>query len=185
MIVPASGDHASMFEGVAKHLKKKVYKGNARVLRATVETGKGGHVVVTFATTRGARFSWDEVKNLKSVITISHGGPNDGPNMNAGSGEESSQPWGRATLDGGSGFSNNAIQFWKLIAGELKPTGKIILVGCSMGTDTYAADVAMLTRRRVYASDGLFAAANVDTTAAHVRAIENGHVTRPMKLFRP
>ena len=175
-----------MFEGVAKQLKQRVYAGAARVLRATVEKGKGGNVVVSFLTSKGARFSWKEVKDLKSVITISHGGLIDGPNLNAGSGDEAYQPWGsKPEADGSFGLSDSATRFWTIIAGELKPTGKIILVGCYMGSMEYAADVAALTGRRVYASDGLFAAANVNTTVTHVRGIEKGTVTKPMKLFQP
>jgi uncharacterized protein (DUF1786 family) len=87
--------------------------------------------------------------------------------------------------DGWRRLSDAANTFWQLIAGELRPTGKIILVGCYMGGGEYAADVAAATKRTVYAADGLSAAANVEATVRHVRAIERGAVLLPMKRFKP
>jgi len=183
IIVPAQGDHHAMFEDVARQVRRRVYSGAAKVIRAIAAKRSDG-VIVSFGTTDGKPFSWDDVQDLKSVITISHGGSVDGPNLNYGAGDEAYQAWGSRS-DGTSGLSDAGGAFWKLIANELKPSGKIILVGCLMGSWEYAGYVAKETGHTVYASDGLFAAADTETTVRHVRAIERGAVMRPMKRFDP
>lgn len=180
IIVPSQGKHSSMFEGVAKSLSRKVYSSKAAVVRTTV-TDSGGTLVVTFSKLDGKAFSWDDVSDLSTVITISHGGGCDGPNLAYTDGGY--QPWGSNACDGV--LSTGGSSFWKSIGNELKSGGKVILIGCYMGTGSYAQAVADTTRRMAYASDGLFAAANEATTLKHVKAIEKGLVIRPMKRFNP
>jgi hypothetical protein len=182
IIVPSQGNHASMFEGVAKAVDRKVYGGKAIVLRATVAKAADGTLGVTFSKVNGKPFSWDDVSNLTSIVTISHGGGCDGPNLNYGSGGDN-QPWGAEACD--EAIAEGGRAFWGAMAAELKATGKIILVGCYMGSGSYAQGVANVTGRSVYASDGLFAAANSATTEKHVKAIEKGTVISPMKRFKP
>jgi hypothetical protein len=182
IIVPSQGKHASMFEGVAKSVDRKVYGGKATVVRTTVTKGDDGALGVTFGKTNGKSFSWGDVSELSSVVTISHGGSCDGPNLNYGSGGDN-QPWGAEACD--EAIAEGGRAFWGSIATVLKPTGKVILVGCYMGLGSYAKGVAAVTGHSVYAADGLFAAANEATTVKHVGAIEKGVVIRPMKRFDP
>lgn len=182
IIVPSQGQHASMFEGVAKSVDRKVYGGKAIVVRTTVVKSDTGSLAVSFSRTNGKPFSWGDVSDLSTIVTISHGGGCDGPNLNYGAGGDN-QPWGADACD--EALSAGGRAFWGDMAIELKATGKIILVGCYMGSGSYAQGVANLTGRTVYASTDLFAAANEATTVKHVKSIEKGVAIKPMKRFDP
>lgn len=180
IMVPSQGKHASMFKDVAKSLNRKVYAKEAIVVETTVRDVLGV-LVVTFNKLDGKIFTWADVNNLDSVLTISHAGYCDGPNLAFGDGGQ--QPWGTVNCDGV--LSTEGAAFWGSIGRSLKSGGKIILIGCSMGAGVYAQGVANTSKRTTYASDGLFAAADEATTLKHVKAIEKGLPIRPMKRFNP
>lgn len=180
IVVPSQGKHASMFKDVAKSLRRKVYSKEATIVETTVSS-IFGVLSVTFNTLDGKVFSWADVSNLDSVLTISHAGFCDGPNLASEAGGY--QPWGSPECDGT--LSVEGAKFWATIGSTLKSGGKIILIGCSMGAGLYGQAVANAAKRTTYASDGLFAAADEATTLKHVKAIEKGLPIRPMKRFNP
>jgi hypothetical protein len=183
IIVPSQGRDAVAFEGVGVSVDKKVYDGKAVVVRTTVTTDVDGSLGVTFSGRRGKAFSWGDVSELTSVVTISHGAPCDGPNLDYGAGGEN-QPWA-SPGECAEGLSEGGRAFWRSMAVVLKATGKIILVGCYMGMYSYAKSVAAVTGRTVYAADDAFAAAHGATAVKHLKAIERGVVIQPMKRFDP
>ncbi|HCK80177.1 MAG TPA: hypothetical protein PK880_12885 [Candidatus Competibacter sp.] len=180
IIVPSQGKHASMFKDVAKSLNRKVYAKKAIIVETTVRDVLGVLVVGLYKLD-GKVFTWAEVSNLSTVLTISHGGLCDGPNL--ASEEGGYQPWGSTSCDGT--LSSEGEKFWNSIGNVLKSGGKIVLIGCSMGSGSYGQSVANAAKRATYASDGLFAAADEATTLKHVKAIEKGLAIRPMKRFNP
>lgn len=184
IIVPSQGQHASMFRSVAKELDRRVYGGRAEVIYTKVTLSDTSPTTVEFFTLDGSAFSWADAHDLISVVTISHGFSGDGPNLAYGLGDERYQAWGTNWSTGELGAA--AKEFWGKKAGKaLKPGGKIILVGCFMGSGNYARNVAKEAGFKVFASVGLFAAANVDTTLKHVRAIERGKAIKPMVEASP
>lgn len=191
IIVASQGKHVSMFARVANYLNRNLYKNKAKILKATV-TESGSSLIVTFRKLDGHSFSWVDVKDISSILTISHGAIIDGPNLAYG--DIGYQPWGTNPDSDYTELSAEGTSFWSSIGWELNPVGKIILVGCSMGKSIddpgnqrapYGQLVADTSRRTVYASNGLFAAADKDTVLRHVKAIERGSAIRPMKRFNP
>lgn len=186
IIVPSQGKHASMFESVAKTVAKKAYKGNALVVRTTVTNLDEDSFSVSLNTTNGDSFSWANVKDLGSVVTISHSGPKDGPNL--AHGDDSivvggHQPWGTEWEK--EDLTSRAKNFWRQVSKATKGDGKLILLGCYMGEENYAQTIATLTGRTAYASKDAIAAANTEKSLMHVRSIEKGVVRPPMKQFTP
>ena len=191
IIVSSQGKHVSMFARVANYLNRNLYKNKAKIVKTTV-TESGQSLAVTFSKLDGKPFSWTDVENISSILTISHGGLLDGPNLAYG--ESGYQPWGTAPDSNYTELSTEGASFWSSIGWELNPVGKIILVGCSMGKNIddpgnnrapYGQLVADTSRRTVYASNGLFAAADKETVLRHVQAIEKSSPIRPMKRFNP
>src|SRR5258708_36044065 len=90
IIIPSQGDAKNAFEDVARKLKKEVYS-NATIVKTTV-TDTSGAASVAFTTLDGHPFAWDRTHNVSRVLTISHGGAGDGPNLALGDGS--------VTLDG-------------------------------------------------------------------------------------
>ena len=180
IIVPSQGKHASIFKDVAKSLKFKVYANEAVVVETTVRN-VWGKLIVTFSTLDGKSFSWTEASNLDRVLTISHAGFCDGPNL--ASEEGGYQPWGSLACD--ATLSVEGAKFWAAIGKALKAGGKIILLGCSMGEGLYGQAVANVSKRSTYASNGLFAAGDEPVALKYVKAIEKGLVIPPMKRFDP
>lgn len=177
-----------MFAEIARTVNRKVYARKAKVIGTTLVTGTDGSISVSLGSLKGDAFSWDDVKELTSVVTISHGGSIDGPNLNYGSGGHN-QPWGlefkqqNGTVDISLNKAGSA--FWATIGSELKASGKIILLGCSMGMNGYAGHVAKAAGRSVYAAEEKMAAANEERTVSIVTAIEKGVTVSPMKRFDP
>jgi hypothetical protein len=185
IIVPSQGEHARMFRSVAKALDRKVYGGRAEVVYTKVTVSDASPTTVEFFTLGGSAFSWPDAHNLITVITISHGFSMDGPNLAYGLGDERYQAWG-SDGSGTGALGAAAKEFWGRKVGKaLKSSGKIILVGCFMGWGDYARNVAKEAAVTVYASTGLFAAANEDTTLKYVKAIESGKVLKPMVEASP
>lgn len=192
IIVSSQGEHVSMFTRVASYLNRNLYKNKAKIVKTTV-TESGQSMAVTFSKLDGKSFSWADVEDISSILTISHGAIIDGPNLGYGLGL-GYQPWGTSSDSNYTELSTEGASFWSSIGWELIPVGKIILVGCSMGKTIddpdnerapYGQLVADTSRRTVYASNGLFAAADKETVLRHVKAIEQGSVIRPMKRFNP
>lgn len=184
IIVPSQGKHEHMFRSVAKVLDRKIYRGRAEVVYTKVTVSDASPTTVEFFTLSGSAFSWSDAHDLTTVITISHGFVMDGPNLGYGLGDERYQAWGSDDIT--ETFEAAAKEFWGQKVGKaLKSSGKIILVGCFMGSGNYARNVAKEAAVKVYASEGLFAAANEDTTLKYVKAIESGKVLKPMVEFSP
>jgi hypothetical protein len=172
-----------MFRSVAKALDRKVYRGRAEVIYTEVELTGASPATVKFFKLDASEFSWADAHHLITVITVSHGFSGDGPNLAYGLGDERYQAW---ASDPAGGLGPAAKEFWgRKVGSAMKENGKIILVGCFMGDGEYARNVAKEAGVKVFASTGLFAAANEDTTLKHVRAIERGSALRPMKGFDP
>jgi hypothetical protein len=189
IIVPSQGDSINAFDDVARQLNQQVYGGTATIVKTTL-TESGGSVAVTFQTLRRATFSWDTTHDISTVLTISHATGNDGPNLALG--DESinvllHQPWGMDPSDP-TRLSPAAQTFWASVGRAMNADGKIILLGCNIGTggaDAYAGRVAAVTGKKVYAATAAFAAGNTATAVKHVRAIEGQHPKPPMKEFSP
>jgi hypothetical protein len=171
-----------MFRDVAKAVDRKIYHGRAKVISTKVTVSDTAPTLVEFFDLKGTAFSWGDAHDLKTVATISHGFSGDGPNLAYGLGDDRYQAWG---TDPHGDLGAAAKDFWGRVGKALKSDGKIILVGCFMGAGTYAVNVAKQATVKCYASIGLFAAANVDTTMKHVKAIENGKPIKPMVEASP
>jgi hypothetical protein len=136
---------------------------------------------VTFTKLDGTAFSWDPKLHLARVLTISHAFSGDGPNLAYEAG--GFQPWGSNST--ATTLSPEGQAFWQSVGQTMQPHGKIILLGCFMGSHDYAANVAKAAGKRVFASTDLFGAGNAETGLKYVRAIEKGHVLKPLKSFDP
>lgn len=182
LIVPNQGHGTGVFLGVARALKAEVYNGKAIVVKATLSSSST--TGVKLSTDTGGAFSWDSSGRLKTVMTISHGGICDGPNLDHnGTG---AQPWGvvektACTDEAQLGAAGAA--FWRRVAGALRPTGKVVLLGCHMGESNYARLVAEAMGRTVYAPNGSFAAGNKASALSHVEKMETGKETGVFKRF--
>jgi hypothetical protein len=181
IIIPSQGWDTAAFEAVARKLSSEVYAGKATILKTTVADSEGSYDV-QFKTLAGTLFTWDSdaAKDLATVMTISHGFSCDGPNLAFGAGGQ--QPWGS---EGGmcDALSDYAKSFWESVGRSLRADGKIILAGCSMGIGFYAATVATIAGKPVYAATGSFGAGDEATALKHVKAIENGKVLPPMQRY--
>jgi hypothetical protein len=183
IVVPSQGHHAEMFRSVAKIVNRKAYGGKAKVVYTKVTLSDTSPTMVEFFALDGSAFSWADSHDLSTVVTISHGFSGDGPNLAYGLGDEHYQAW---ASDPAGGLGDAGKDFWGQKVGKsLKSGGKIILVGCFMGAGEYARNVAKVAGVKVYASTGLFAAANDDTTLKHVKAIEHGKPIKPMVEAAP
>ena len=192
IIVPSQGMHTRLFRQVARAVNRHVYVRRAKIVITTVAASGA----VTFRDTKGRPFTWATARDLKSVVTISHGGAADGPNL--GYRDDDSfphQPWGCDTDT--DTLKQRAKTFWTTVGRSLLTSGKIILMGCQMAMELddfdpntkedfiYGKAVAKVTGRTVYASLGSIAAANTATVLQHIRLIDRGSVRRPMKRLSP
>jgi hypothetical protein len=177
IIVPSQGHNTSAFESVATKLKSDVYS-DAVIVKARI-TVDSGAVTVSFL--RHAHpFSWDHTKDLRRVLTISHG-MLDGPNLAFGDAvvpAEAHQPWGVNDGD----LTDTGTAFWTLVSRHMETAGKIILLGCLMGAGQFARNLAHLTKRNVYAATNEFGAGDAKTALKNVRAIEDHK--RPPSLLK-
>jgi hypothetical protein len=175
---------------VAQAVNRQVYAGRAKIVTTTVAASGA----VTFRDASSTAFTWGTARDLKSVVTISHGGRMDGPNLGYRADDTfPHQPWDADFQK--QALKPRAISFWKTVGRSLLPGGKIILMGCQMAMDDddsnpaddfiYGKAVATFAGKTVFAADGSIAAANRATVLRHIRAIERGSVRRPMKRFAP
>jgi hypothetical protein len=182
IIIPSQGADLNAFEDTAKKLKKEVYH-HAKIVKTTV-AASGGTISVSFTTLDGHGFSFDKAHHLKRVLTISHAGV-DGPNLALGATDppiEAHQPWGR---DSSGELTPDAHDFWDTVGGSLRGDGKIILLGCHMGQESYASNVARTTGKHAFAATQSIAAGEWQTTLKYVKSIEAHHAKKPMKDFAP
>jgi len=176
IIIPSQGNDTNAFEDVAKKLKKDVYPG-ATIVKTTV-TDSSGDLSVSFKTTDGHPFTFDATHDVSRVVTISHSFSGDGPNLAYHDGGY--QPWGQKDSE----LSDSGKLFWESVGSSLGSDGKVILLGCFMGSGTYAGNVAKATGKHVYAATDLFGAGDDKTALKTVRAIEKGgKLPSPMKEF--
>jgi hypothetical protein len=183
IIIPSQGDANNAFEDVAVKLKKEVYS-NATIIKTTV-TDSSGAASVAFTTLNGHAFAWDRTHNVSRVLTISHGGAGDGPNLALGDDSvplDEHQPWGSKNA---SDLSDAAQAFWKSVGRSLRADGKIILLGCNEGSGAYAGNVAKAAGKHVFAATDEIAAGNSTSALKIVRSIEARHAKKPMKDFKP
>lgn len=176
ILVPYEGDHSKLFNIVAKTLKKKVYGEDASIVSAKLVTGPKGSSV-TFYAVEGPAFKWDMKNSVGTFMTISHGGPEDGPILLPGS--LAGQPWGSNAAK--TALRKESETFWKYVGGVLtRKGGKVVLFGCKMGKANYARNVALAAGAPVYAATDEIAAADNDTAVNHMTTIEGGKVRAPM-----
>jgi len=185
IIIPSQGDAKNAFEDVAVKLKKQVYHG-ATIVRTTV-SDSSGTALVAFTTLDGHPFEWDRTHNVSRVLTISHGFAADGPNLamlDSSVPVEEHQPWGSKNGEGHD-LTDAAQAFWSSVGHSLRADGKIILLGCAMGSGAYAKNVAKAAGKRVFAATDEIGAGNSTSALSYVRSIEAGHAKKPMKRFKP
>jgi hypothetical protein len=184
-MIPTQGRDTPAFESVAVKLNSDVYKGKATIVKTTI-VDSGGSFSVTFTKRGGGTFSWGDEKDLASVLMISHGFSCDGPNLayhDPNVPDAGHQPWGSGTSC--SLLSPYAASFWGSVGPTISASGKIILVGCFMGSGDYAKLVATASGRSVYASKTTFGAGDAAVAIPYVRDIEKGVVRSPMQRFDP
>ena len=194
VIVPTQGLDTQRFLANARELNRRVYHNKATIVRTTL-SGNADEASVSFRTLNGHHFAWETTHDVESVITISHGAICDGPNlgylMPPG---QKNQPWDSAVRYNRDGSKSNmcsntlsepAKAFWGKVSRSMTSKGKIILLGCEMGSGAYAGNVAAVVGKRVFASKGPFAAADEGSVLRHVTAIEHGKVKGPMKQSSP
>jgi len=185
IIVPSQGDAHNAFEDVARKLKKEVYS-HATIVKTTV-TDSAGAASVSFTTLDGKSFTWDRAHGVSRVLTISHGFAADGPNLamlDASVPVEEHQPW-RSKAPDDPALSDAGEAFWKQVGSSLRANGKIILLGCAMGSQHYAENVAKAAGRPVFAATDEIGAGNSTTAIKYVQSIEAHHPKKPMKRFKP
>jgi len=198
IIVPSQGHDTNSFLDVAKSLKAHVYH-HAMIVKTTVvkttDASGGTSSMVKFTKLDGTEFSWDPKLHLARVLTVSHSFSGAGQNLAYEAGGDIdppdcdstntclNQPWGTHANDGS--LSAEGQQFWQSVGHAMQPHGKIIMLGCFMGGGEYGNSVAKATGKRVFASTDLFGAGDSTTVLKHVRAIEKGHVLKPLKSFDP
>jgi hypothetical protein len=142
IIVPSQGKDVGAFQTVAQALARKVYGGRARIIRTQVSVVGAAAATVAFSKLDGGDFSWDCAHHLRSVLTISHGFSGDGPNLAYGLEDERYQAWGCDPEDP-SVLGAEGRKFWgRDVKNAMADSGKIILVGCFMGSADYARNVA-------------------------------------------
>lgn len=204
ILVPSQGKHVEQFYWSAHGLKDKVYRSRAEIVKVVLGSVKPGvdplrdydDREVRFLTENGKPFSFGDHRNLRSVLTISHAAPKDGPNLLYGEG--GNQPWGiygrRATsanvYSAGGKFHVDmlrprACDFWQGVGNSLAADGKIVMLGCNLGYSYYLNHVANASNRRAYGPTSAFSAADVDTVVAVVKNIELGTVPATMKEVKP
>lgn len=183
IIVPTQGHAHESFQAVARALKVQVYAGHATIVYAVVSE-KNGLAVVNLYTDKklSVPFAFTAGQGLKTVLTVSHGATEDGPNFAP---EDATvptllhQPWGLDPTDR-SKLSVEAESFWKSIGKALKANGKIILLGCNMGLGNYDELVAAASGRIVYAAMGKIGAGDTSFAVPAVRKIEKNKPPRIM-----
>jgi hypothetical protein len=122
IIIPSQGEDKNSFEAVALLLKKKVYRGNATIIKTRV-TDLSGVASVAFTTFNGHPFLWGITHNVSRVLTISHGAPVDGPILAISVPEKERQPIafpGRP----GSAASGSCRAEWETVMSESGPYRK-------------------------------------------------------------
>jgi hypothetical protein len=186
IIIPSQGSDTNAFADTARKLKKEVYPHATIIKTVLTDVGEGENrrTTVTLQTLDGHEFKLSTKHNISRVITVSHGFVNDGPNMAFGDGNvRNHQPW--ASTNGGADLTDEAQSFWTDVGKSLNNHGKILLLGCSMGSASYASNVAKASGRHVFAATDEIAAGNSKSTLKLVHSIENGHARKPMKDFKP
>jgi hypothetical protein len=183
IIVPTQGHAHGSFQAVAQALKTQVYHGRATIAYAVVSE-KNGIAMVTLFTDKklSSPFTFTAGQGLKTVMTISHGASDDGPNFaptDATVPVLLHQPWALDQNDK-SKLSAEAEAFWKSVGKALKANGKIILLGCSMGAGNYDDLVTAASGRTVYAATDKIGAGDKSVAVPTVRKIENNTPSKIM-----
>jgi hypothetical protein len=84
-----------------------------------------------------------------------------------------------------SALRPKAWAFWEEVGRSLRGDGKIILVGCNLGTGHYIDHVANASGHATYGASAPFSAADVKTVVRVVKGIERGIVFEPMRRATP
>ncbi len=84
-----------------------------------------------------------------------------------------------------SALRPKARSFWDEVGKSLSGDGKIILVGCNLGTGHYIDHVANASGHPTYGAQAACSAADVKTVVRLVKGIERGIVFEPMRRAMP
>lgn len=183
IIVPTQGSDHQSFQSVAQALKTQVYRGKAVIVYAQIIDNKGKPAVNLYKDKKLTdAYSFNEGQGLTTVMTISHGFVDDGPNFAFGDASVPGahhQPWSRDTTDNNQ-LSVEAKSFWTNVGKALRADGKIILLGCSMGKGDYDDLVASASGHTIYAANNSLGAGNKDVAIPTVRGIEKGRAPKIM-----
>ena len=134
IIVSSQDKTASLFLATGQMLKARVYP-HSVIVKTICTPSRPFDLVeasvklVQIGTEN--EFTFGDTSNLDRVLTISHSGPLDGPNLAyhvQGGGDY--QPWG-GNHDGS--LPSEARRFWGSVGDAMKQGGKIILLGCKIG----------------------------------------------------
>ena len=149
---------------------------------------------VKFETLSGKAFRLSSTTHYQTFVVISHGGPQDGPVFVSRYSRTGYQPWGKLPSEVAgrmlpSGrhndpyrgrahdlFTGAATKFWRKVAHAMHPKGKIIMLGCNAGAETYIDKVAVTTGLVTYGAKSGVASGDVKTAVDLVRRIEDGSV---------
>jgi hypothetical protein len=177
IVVPSQGFSADRFLGVARKVREQMdrragpdYR-HATIVRTVVNANVES---VTLERVGGGKFAMDGQQHFKRVILICHSG-HDGPNLAIGDDAIAvHQPLGKT--DGSGDLNNEGKRFWGGIRESMSPEGKIVLLGCNMGSPrlshhSYAASVGRFTQRSVFAATTELALANGVKGSKQIRAL--------------
>jgi hypothetical protein len=157
---------------------------------------------VKFVTDGSQQFLLARHKGLGAFIIISHAGPADGPIFYDGRNNQY-QPWTHVAVvyyDGKSDhfqvlarpgshlmpeprvgpryrpdmLAQRAVKFWHLVGQCLAEEGKIILLGCNYGAETYLDKVALASHHKAFGPKTQIMAGDVKTAVAFINHIERG-----------
>lgn len=186
LIAPNQGHAHNQFLGVARKLKRELYRRRAEVVKATIPSAS--RLGATLRVDGGGTFSFDDYRDVKTVMVISHAGICDGPNLDhEGKVKDPfNQPW---RMKRGTACTDDAelvpagVRFWSAAGESLREKGKIVLMSCHCGENNYPDRVIGAAGHTVYGANGDFAAANGRAALSHARQMEKGRPTRIFKKF--
>jgi hypothetical protein len=157
---------------------------------------------VKFVTEGNQPFALGRHRGLRSFIVISHSGPLDGPIFHDRRNNKY-QPWTHMAVvyhdkekdeyhmlaKPGSHLApeprvgpryrpdlltHRAVKFWHLVGQCLAQKGKVILLGCKSGAETYLDKVALASHHKAFGAKTQIMAGDVRTAVAFVKHVERG-----------
>lgn len=174
IVAPSQGEHASLFQTVAKSLLSKVYGGQGWIFKTIVHSGGNVAVHLISKPQKGDIITfWSQIEAAKSFITVSHCGAIDGPILARQDPDltttDEMQPWHLEVTQ--RELAERGQRFWGRVGKHLPEGGKIMILGCASG-NTYAPIVARKAQRRTFGFLDSCAAADSATMVRIVTSIE-------------